>query len=231
MVAAAPAGVGAFGRHGVGGGQHPADADAGEEAIGDHRRYRRGNAGQIHPDRHQHQAGDHGVFAAVFVSHPAQQHRAEAHADQFGRQHHAQRGARDAPVGGDARRGEGARQHVEPVERVEQHHQDHHDPLAHAHRRFIDDGDRVAPACASSHCLLFPLRDVAASIVDSGQHFHQFIDFFGREPAFQPGFVLADRELGLAERLGRLPASGTAPACGRRFRSARGAGNRGPAGG
>src|SRR5687767_10450817 len=40
----------------------------------------------------------------------------------------------------------------------------------------------------------------ARSFVDSREHFHQFFRFLGREAALEPGFVLADRGLGLGER-------------------------------
>ncbi len=49
----------------------------------------------------------------------------------------------DAPLGGDARRREADRQHVEAVERVQHHADEHGDPLCPGHRFARDDRARI----------------------------------------------------------------------------------------
>ncbi len=104
----APPAVGTLGGHRVGRRQHAADADAGDETEGDHRRYRVCDTREEHASSHDHKAGKHGELATVSVRHAAQQHGTEAHADQFCRKDEPELRAGNAPFLGNAGRGEGA---------------------------------------------------------------------------------------------------------------------------
>ena len=79
-----------------------------------------------------------GRAAADRVGDAAEQDRADRHADELHRQHDAERGAVDAPLRGDARRGEADRQHVEAVERVQGDRDAHDEHLQGAHRRVAE---------------------------------------------------------------------------------------------
>ena len=140
-------------------------------------------------------------LAADLVGHAAEDDRAEAHADQLGREDDAELGARDAPFLGDARRGEGARQHVEPVERVEEDHQHDDDPLPRAHRVVVDHRDRVGARLRSRHVLLSSPRHranhswIRASISTS------FSTSSGVKRPFSQASCSAMQRLGVGQRL------------------------------
>jgi hypothetical protein len=141
-------GIGRLGDRGVGRREHAADAETGDHPPDrqlDH--VMRGRRAE-HAKRHADQAAKDGKPTPDAIRHATKQQRARRHADQLHRQHEAERAPIDAPILGDARRGEADRQHIEAIERVEADHYGNDRPLKSRHRGAID--DRAWIGCHSS---------------------------------------------------------------------------------
>ena len=135
-----PPGVRELHRDGVDRRQHSADTEPRDDAPRRQAGQPAGRGGHHHACGHDGEASENRRPPSDPIGHAAQHRRADGHADELHRQHDAERATVDAPFGGDPRRGEADREHVEPVEGVQGNGDGDDQHLLCGHRRV---GERV----------------------------------------------------------------------------------------